>query len=250
MARKGGGAWKVAYADFVTAMMALFMVLWIIGAEQEILEHLQEYFRNPPTPFLERGSGVVMDLDQPSFRTGDTTKEDLFFSHADPQILAGLVNELYRLLNLDPHDENRPVDVTITSDGLRLILFDRSDLPMFEEGGTAFTEWGAFMMQNLSWILARYEFRIIIDGHTGGRSGENGYGAWELSTDRANAVRRSLEHYAVDPGMIDRVSGYGDTRPLDDEEPGALANQRITLSLRLTEPVNLQPDESIYGLTP
>jgi chemotaxis protein MotB len=91
-------------------------------------------------------------------------------------------------------------------------------------------------MQNLSWSVERHKFRVTIDGHT--RSNlklpQPNYSSWELSTDRANAARRSLVHYAVSPGAIERVTGYADTRPLDGESPDSESNQRITLSLALS----------------
>lgn len=91
-------------------------------------------------------------------------------------------------------------------------------------------------MQNLAWLIDRHGFRVTIDGHTRAQLVLNkpDYSAWELSTDRANAARRSLVYFAVEPTMIERVSGYGDTHPLSGEAPAAESNQRITLSLSLT----------------
>ena len=90
-------------------------------------------------------------------------------------------------------------------------------------------------MQNLSWTIDRHDFHVTIDGHTKAKLdlGRDNYSSWELSADRANAARRSLVHYAVDPDMIERITGYADTRPLPGERPEAEANQRITLSLAL-----------------
>jgi chemotaxis protein MotB len=92
-------------------------------------------------------------------------------------------------------------------------------------------------MQNLAWLIERHHFRVIIDGHTRSQMQypTDNYTAWELSADRANAARRCLVHYAVDPGSIERVTGYADTRPVDGEPPESESNQRITLSLSLSQ---------------
>jgi chemotaxis protein MotB len=100
-----------------------------------------------------------------------------------------------------------------------------------------FTPWGNFVMQNLAWLIERDHLRVVIDGHTRSNLQMAGdtYTPWELSADRANAARRSLVHYAVDPKGIERVTGYADTRPVDGEAPDSEANQRITLSLSLSK---------------
>jgi chemotaxis protein MotB len=146
-----------------------------------------------------------------------------------------VASELYRLLNLDKDIAEKPLDVQVTTDGLRITLFDRARQPLFVGNTAEFTEWGAFVMQNLSWTVERHKFQVTIDGHTRANlpMDRPNYSVWELSTDRANAARRSLVHYAVDEGSIERITGYADTRPLDGELPEAESNQRITLSLAL-----------------
>ena len=145
--------------------------------------------------------------------------------------------DFYRLLHIDQDLQKKPIDIQITSDGLRITLFDRSGRPLFDEAGSDFTPWGRFVMQNLAWLIDRHGFRVTIDGHT--RAGTEApkkpdYTGWELSVDRANAARRILVYYAVDPAKIERISGYADTHPLPGEKPAAESNQRITLSLSLS----------------
>ncbi len=102
-------------------------------------------------------------------------------------------------------------------------------------------------MQNLAWTIDRHQFRVNIDGHTRTQppQGRPDYGNWELSADRANAARRSLVHYAVDPESVERITGYANTRPMEGTEPDAEANQRITLSLTLTSKHHFRDSESL-----
>lgn len=241
----GGGAWKVAYADFVTAMMALFMVLWISAQDKKILIATSRYFQNPFSSPMEDHSGIMPFNKDNQQNSTDSKKEDESAgkeqaADKDKQIKLTFLNsvaaDFYRLLHLDENLEQKPVDVQVTSDGLRLTLFDRAKRPLFEGESAEPTEWGKFVMQSIAWTIDRHQFRVTIDGHTkaGLEMKKENYGLWELSSDRANAARRLLVYYAVDAKLIERVTGYADTRPLDGQPPTADSNQRITLSLTLT----------------
>ena len=155
--------------------------------------------------------------------------------------------DFYRLLNLDKDLAQKPLDIQVTSDGLRITLFDRIRQPLFVGDTAEFTEWGTFVMQNLSWMVERHQFRVTIDGHTRSKLtlSRKDYSPWELSADRANAARRSLVHYAVDAGSIERITGYADTRPLAGEPPESESNQRITLSLALSARPRGAKEESV-----
>jgi chemotaxis protein MotB len=234
-----GGAWKVAYADFVTAMMALFMVLWISAQDQRILIATSKYFQNPFHSPLNASSGVMPFN---SNRTTNSQGRDAGTEKEAPQdkaikatFLNSVASEFYRMLHVDKDLDEKPIDIQVTSDGLRITLFDRGGRQIFERDSTAFTEWGEFVMQNLAWAIDRHSFRVTIDGHTRTRekSLRLDYSGWELSADRANAARRSLVHYAVEPGLIERVTGYGDTRPISGSPPESEGNERVTLSLTL-----------------
>lgn len=253
-----GGAWKVAYADFVTAMMALFMVLWISAQDDKILIATSQYFQNPFRSVTQASNGVMPFNSQKSTRNaGDNAgagKQD----HSKPvelTFLNSVAADFYRLLHLDDNFEDKPIDIQVTTDGLRLTLYDRAQRPLFAEGSTEFTAWGKFVMQNIAWTIDRHHFRVTIDGHTraGQKSATADYGDWELSADRANAARRSLVYYAVDPNLIERVTGYAATQPLPGEKPDAESNQRVTLSLtlsaknRLKDSVMLEEPVSTVG---
>jgi chemotaxis protein MotB len=153
----------------------------------------------------------------------------------DLNFLNSVAKDFFRLLNLDEAMANKPIDVQVTSDGLRVVLYDRAKQPLFAGKTADLTPWGDFVMQSLAWMIDRNGFNVVIEGHT--RSGlefqESYYGPWELSSDRANAARRAIVRYAVDAQAIERVTGYGDTRPLALTTPDSESNQRVTLSLRL-----------------
>jgi chemotaxis protein MotB len=254
-----GGAWKVAYADFVTAMMALFMVLWISAQDNKILIATSQYFQNPFHSPMEATSGVM------PFNNNKTThsegrevgdaKEQSNTKQIQLNFLNSVASDFYRLLHLDETLEDRPIDIQVTSDGLRINLFDRARRPLFKNDTAQFTEWGKFIMENLAWMVDRHHFRVTIDGHTRTplvppKSDDAG---WELSAERANASRHLLVYYAVDPGLIERVTGYADTKPLPNEVPTSESNQRVTLSLSM-EPVKDAPAASAaptaLGATP
>ena len=234
-----GGAWKVAFADFMTALMALFLVLWISSQDKKILIATSRYFQNPFRAPMNATSGVMpfnSNKTTQSSGENDGSEKDAKKNQIEMTFLNTVASEFYRLLNLDKDLANKPIDIQVTSDGLRITLFDRARQPLFVDDTADFTEWGTFVMQNLSWSVDRHGFRVTIDGHT--RSNltmkKPDYSAWELSADRANAARRSLVHYAVNPSSIERVTGYADTKPLDGEPPNSESNQRITLSLAVS----------------
>src|SRR5215217_8814659 len=164
-----GGAWKVAYADFVTAMMALFMVLWISAQDKKILIATSQYFQNTFHAPLNASSGVMpFNSNKTSQSQSDNqgAEKDAKKKQIEMTFLNTVASEFYRLLNLDKDLANKPIDIQVTSDGLRITLFDRARQPLFVDNTAEFTEWGTFVMQNLSWSVERHGFRVTIDGHT------------------------------------------------------------------------------------
>ncbi len=230
-----GGAWKVAYADFVTAMMALFLVLWISAQDKKILISTSRYFQNPFTSPMDNKSGLMPEEGKQSSKSTkeDGSKQNSSTREIDLAFLNAVAKDLYRLLHLDEDTQDRPIEIEVTSDGLRVTLFDRAKHPLFDDNTAEFTEWGRFTMQNLAWMVDRHKFFVVIEGHTrtGIKFTKKDYGEWELSADRANAARRALTYYAVDPAHVERVTGYADTHPLSGIKPTDEGNQRVTLSL-------------------
>lgn len=256
-----GGAWKVAYADFVTAMMALFMVLWISSQNQKILIATAQYFQNPFRSPMDNSSGVMpFNTNKTTTSTGKEAGDEKEMSrskHIQMTFLNSVAADFYRLLHLDQDLANKPIDVQVTSDGLRITLYDRAKRPLFVGDTAEFTPWGKFVMQNLAWNIDRHQFRVTIDGHTRQRppsatvpAEPPAYTDWELSSDRANAARRSLVHYAIDPKLIDRVTGYADTKPMAGEPPTSDSNQRVTLSLTLSAKERLKDKVMVQEKVP
>ena len=229
-----GGAWKVAYADFVTSMMALFLVLWIANFRPEVLVYTSMYFKDPT--YKEWPSTWGMMDEEIKASQKDASNQD----QTSPQnegFLRAIARDFHRLLNIKEEDQE-PITVRITNDGLRMEIYNRSKKPIFKDNTTETTEWGTQVFQNLAWLIERYNFQVFLEGHTpsGLDFGDNkNYTAWELSTDRANAIRRLMEYYAMSPDKMKRVAGFGDSMPLPNVPTDSEDNQRISVSLSLTQ---------------
>jgi len=234
-------AWKVAYADFVTAMMALFMVLWLAAQDQKIKEAVERAFRNPFLSVTKESSGILPSPQRDSGRSRGGKFNIGAASSVEVAFLRRLHQELSRSLvnfDRDSSDEERSIQLDLTNEGLRITVFDRSAKPIFLKGSDQFTEYGKWILTTLAWEMSRYKsFAIEIEGHTeAGHSVRNEtYGNWELSTDRANAGRRTLLQHGVDAGQIRKVAGYADTIPIAAADPTDPSNRRITLFLRIRE---------------
>ena len=225
-----GGAWKVAYADFVTAMMALFMVLWICAQDKKILLATSKYFKQPFNSMTDRSVGVMQGKEGGS-EGNDQTRDTA--TAANLAFLNALASQLSRMINVHDAIEEKSVDMQVTSDGLKITLYDRAKHAIFKKGTAEITEWGQFTMQNLAWLIDHNDLKVYIDGHTsaGGAQADADYGPWELTADRANAARRLLVKIAVNPQKIERVTGFAATKPLPNTPAEADDNERITISL-------------------
>ena len=239
-----GGAWKVAYADFVTSMMALFIVLWVLVAEEkpEVLAQVALYFQDPG--YTTRNKVETMAPKQTTGvmdKSATATQKDASMQDAvtreNQGFLKAIARDFTRLLNIKEEDKE-PVDIQITSDGLKMNIYNRPNKPVFVNNTSETTEWGTHVFQNLAWLIERYNFLVYLEGHTatGLDLGPNkSYTPWELSTDRANSVRRLMEKYAMAPDKTKRVSGFGDTQPLPNVSTDSEDNNRMTVSLSLTQ---------------
>lgn len=239
-----GGAWKVAYADFVTSMMALFIVLWVLVAEEkpEVMAQVALYFKDPGYTKREKEEKMAPKsttglMDSSAIATQKDASMQDAITRENQGFLKAIARDFVRLLNVENEDKE-PVDVQITSDGLKMNIFNRAKKPVFKNNSTELTEWGTQVFQNLAWLVERYNFLVFLEGHTaqGLDLGPNkNYTPWELSSDRANAVRRLMEYYAMSPDKTQRVSGFGDTQPLPNVAPDSEDNNRMTVSLSLTQ---------------
>jgi len=246
-----GGAWKVAYADFVTAMMAFFMVMWLCAQDNKLVISVQDYFRHPFKVDQTAGFGLMPTPKKPASTDNKPVQEkeqvgsEQHKAPVEVSYLNSVAAQIYKQLNIDEKSVNKPIDIVVTSDGLRVTIYDRSRQPLFKERSAEFTSWGNLVITNLAWLIDRHRFAVMIDGHTRANETYNypNYGPWELSTERANTTRRQLVHYAVDDSKITRVTGYAATVPLKNVEPDSEDNQRITISLSLTKPKGPYSDD-------
>src|SRR5208337_1457959 len=214
-----GGAWKVAYADFVTAMMALFLVLWLTAQDTKVKEAIERAFRNPFSSPTKESVGIIPNKDVQATHQEKGNFDSA--SAANLELLRRLTEDLSKLLQQDPEGENS-ARLDMTSEGLLINVFDRSRKPLFEADSARFTPYGEWIFSTLAWEVGRYRnFSIELSGHTeaGHKPIREDYGDWELSADRANAARRKLLEHGVDSSQIFRVSGLGDTQPLAAGQP-------------------------------
>jgi chemotaxis protein MotB len=230
-----GGAWKVAYADFVTAMMALFLVLWLTAQDTRIKEAIERAFRNPFSSATKESVGIIPNRDVQALQQAKGSFDSV--SVLQLEMLRRLTEDLAKLLQQDPDSQNS-VKLDMTSDGLRINVFDRSHKPVFQPDTARFTDYGAWVFSTLAWEISRYPtFTVELAGHT--ERGHNlvrvDYGDWELSADRANAARRKLLQQGVAAAQIFKVSGLGDTQPMDEARPGDEINRRVTVQLKVQE---------------
>lgn len=232
-----GGAWKVAYADFTTAMMALFLLLWLAAQDSKIKEAIERAFRNPFMSLTREASGLLPNKSQDAGRGSPGKKDTTLADPTELAMLRRLQNDLMKSLKTpESEDDAETVQINLTPDGLRISIFDRARKPIFEPQTDRLTPYGVWVLSTLAWEITRHDsFAIELEGHTeaGHKPVSAQYGCWELSADRANSGRRKLLEHGVKTEQIKKVAGFADTIPL----PGIAAehpnNNRLTLLLRL-----------------
>jgi chemotaxis protein MotB len=233
-----GGSWKVAYADFVTAMMALFLCLWLTAQDTKIKDAVERAFRNPFSAVNKESTGIIPNDEKDA--SSSSSQEGGKFQTANAiemEMLRHITEDLSRIL-ADLEDQNT-VQLDLTPEGLRINVFDRSQKPVFEAGTDVFTHYGAWVFSTLAWEISRYQtFKIELEGHTeaSSQTGREAHSKWELSADRANAARRKLLESGVVPRQIFKVSGFADTQPMPHTAASAEANRRVTVLLKVNPP--------------
>jgi chemotaxis protein MotB len=213
-----GGAWKVAYADFVTAMMALFIVLWMMNASKQVQEAVGGYFKDP------RGTAKVVGTN--SNGAGE-------FVALKKEDMQKLKEELLRSIHhLDPLDKlKNQIEITITPEGLRIELMESERGTFFQLGSAKPTPALIDLLKVLSHELGKLPNHISIEGHTDSKpyTGAKNYDNWDLSTDRANEARRMMQSEGIRPDQISQVRGFADQRLRVPQKPEDPSNRRISL---------------------
>lgn len=231
-----GGAWKVAYADFVTAMMALFLVLWLTSQDEKIKEAVQRSFTNPFASLTKESSSVIPNKDAKPVSHDKSGSFDSS-SAVELAMLRRLSEDLLKALQKEEEPEDqKTTKLDLTPDGLKISIFDRSRRPIFRTQSAEFTPYGDWVMSTLAWQISLYaSFNVELEGHTesGHAPVRPDYGDWEISSDRAGAARRKLIEHGVSSGQIRKVAGYGDTIPMNNTQPEDESNRRITVMLKV-----------------
>ena len=251
-----GGAWKIAYADFVTAMMAFFLLMWLLGSTTKgELQGISDYFKTPLKVALSGGSGsgdsssIIKgggtDLSR-SFgqvRNGespaDKRKINLQAARAiverqDNIRLRALQEKVSELLDAQENlrQFRDQIKMDITTEGLRVQIVDERKRPMFDLGRSLLKDYTREILRALGKVLNEVDYKISLAGHTDAApysSGERGYSNWELSADRANASRRELIIGGMEERKIIRVVGLASSVPFDTVDPFGATNRRISI---------------------
>jgi chemotaxis protein MotB len=242
MARKHGhhgGAWKVAYADFVTAMMALFLVLWLTSQDEKIKEAVQRSFTNPFASLTKESTGIIPQKDTPTVSKDRSGNFDSS-SAIELSMLRRLSEDLLKAFQKEQEDSgSEPTTrLDLTPEGLRISIFDRSRRPIFKPQSADFTPYGDWVMSTIAWQISLYaSFNVELEGHTesGRPAVRPDYGDWEISSDRASASRRKLIEHGVSAGQIRKVAGFADTVPMPSTNPEDESNRRITVMLKVRQ---------------
>ncbi|MFN3580270.1 MAG: flagellar motor protein MotB, partial [Pseudomonas sp.] len=253
ISRKGdghhGGAWKIAFADFAVAMMAFFLVMWLLStATPEQLKMISGYF-NDPIGFDAGGSPFAIDLGgTPTVapdRTLSDADQDVELIPMDAQTIESLAEQLEQMqLDMLLQELQNKIDIEpvlqrfkdqilleITQEGLRIQIVDAENRPMFASGSAQLQPYFEEILLALSDTIAVVPKKISIGGHTDAQPfiGRRGYGNWELSTERANAARRTLLAAGYPEEQLARVVGYADSALFDRTAPLNPINRRIDI---------------------
>lgn len=271
-----GGGWKIAYADFMTAMMAFFLVMWVISnASDEDLREISDYFGAPLEVSLlggDRNSASSSAIPGGGFMAEEVHGEKgADVSRMQRQALAeeasfaDIRDEIDSIMSQQMREDpslaelREQLQIELTAEGLRIQITDSDQHPMFALGSKQPSAQLSQLLSLLAPILARLPNHLSITGHTDNRPfvGEGGYGNWELSTDRANVARRVLVAHGLAVDRIVRVVGMGSRISLDSQDPQAAVNRRISLMVlshtayrEITDSngVNPRPAENIDSL--
>lgn len=251
-----GGAWKIAYADFVTAMMAFFLLMWLLGSTSKgDLQGIAEYFQNPMKVSMSGGSGAgdatsviqgggrdltrkdgqvsrgEANAPQKKFNTKAAEAE---MARQDAVKLAELKQRVEAAIDASPGLKpfKGQLRIDMISEGLRVQILDEQNRAMFDLGGARLKDYTRVILREMGRLLNEVDNRVMLSGHTDATpyaSGERSYSNWELSADRANASRRELVAGGMDEGKILRVVGLSSAVPFNPENLFDPANRRISI---------------------
>ncbi len=273
--RKGGhaphgGAWKIAYADFVTAMMAFFLLMWLLGSTTEgDKKGIADFFQSPlrvallgggsgsgDSSSLVKGGGTDLTRSEGQVKQGDVkvarSKFDLHKlreerRRAEAAQLRGLQQRIEDMLSGDPRlaPYRSQIKIDFSRDGLRVQVLEEQNRPMFDSGSAVLKPQMREILRAIGSVLADVPNRLTLEGHTDAQlyaSGDRGYSNWELSADRANASRRELVAGGLTDERVLRVQGLASSQPLNRADPLDARNRRISIVV-----MNRDAEERFFG---
>jgi chemotaxis protein MotB len=272
-----GGAWKIAYADFVTAMMAFFLLMWLLGSTTEgDRKGIADYFSSPLKVAMFGGTGagdashVIKGGGQDlSRQTGQVKGGDVEARRATVNLralkeeqrraeksrLEQLKKKVEDVLAENPRlaSLGGQIRLDMTREGLRIQIVDENNRPMFDSGSAVVKPYMRELLRELGAVLTEVPNRLTLEGHTDAQafsSGDRGYSNWELSADRANASRRELVAGGLPEARMLRVQGLASSKLLDEKQPESPLNRRISIIVMNRDAVdavlkNLPPDEEV-----
>ena len=264
-----GGAWKIAYADFVTAMMAFFMLMWLLGSTtQADLQGIADYFQNPLKVSMAGGSGsgdsssIIQgggkdltasvgqvkegEIEAPR-KTINLQKLKAEYERQERQRLEGLKADLEKMIDSSPtlKQFKNQLLLDLTSEGLRIQIVDEKNRPMFDSASSEVKPYTRVILREIGKVLNKVENHVSLSGHTDAQpfaGGNRDFSNWELSTNRANSSRREL----IAGGMVDskvmRVVGLASTVLYDKQDPYNPINRRISIVI-----MNKRTEEAILA---
>jgi chemotaxis protein MotB len=237
-----GGAWKVAYADFVTAMMAFFLVMWIVGLSQNIKESISGYFKDP-AGFMQAVKAGNAPFDA-GLKNNKTTPETPEQKKTERDKLEQAKKTIEKMVADSPEfkDLKNYVDIKLTDEGLKVELLEAKESLFFDSASAKIKPSTQVMLGKMAAELRKLPNKLIIEGHTDNRplSRQDGYTNWELSSDRANSARHVMEAAGLRPGQVVQVRGYADTQPRDPANPGHFSNRRVSIVVITNEALKRQ----------
>jgi len=253
-----GGAWKVAYADFVTAMMAFFLLMWLLGSTgAEDRQSISDFFQNPSavqgpggasTSMIKLGGAMEVPKGEGEPMRKPTPEElaqDMQEAAKLDELMQQLKEQIEKTPSLAEFKDQLLLD--ITSEGLRIQIVDKKNRPMFDLGSAVLKPYTARILRELAKTIATVPNHLSVTGHTDATpfvGGRPDYTNWELSADRANAARRALSDGGLQSDKFGRVVGLASSVPFDKENPSAPVNRRISIVV-----LNKATERAI-GLTP
>ena len=243
-----GGSWKIAYADFMTAMMAFFLVMWLLLlVPKKDLQSIAEYFRMPlmtaitggekmdnSKSLIPGGDPSVIPNQHPLPSANPEIDSESQEDNADQESLENLMDQLENLIESNPVlRQFRPqLLLDMTPDGLRIQILDQQNRPMFATGSAVVQTYMRDILRELAPLISELPNPITVSGHTDAMryaTGDRNYSNWELSADRANAARRELVAGGLVENKVKRILGLGDTVDLVKDDPMAAVNRRISI---------------------